>query len=58
MIQNNLIDDLRIKWTRIQQAMQQINADGCLLTVDVHLMRKSSIKLFCIIFFYFFNLQR
>lgn len=37
MIQNNLIDDLRIKWTRIQQAMQQINADGCLLTVDVNL---------------------
>ena len=37
MIQNNLINDLRIKWTRIQQAMQQMGADGCLLTVDVNL---------------------
>ncbi len=37
MIQQHLISDLRIKWTRIQQAMQQINADGCLLTVDVNL---------------------
>ena len=37
MIQQHLISDLRIKWTRIQQAMQQMNADGCLLTVDVNL---------------------
>lgn len=37
MIRTNLKDDLRIKWTRIQQAMQQMDADGCLLTVDVNL---------------------
>lgn len=29
--------DLSLKWSRIQHAMQQINADGCLLTVDVNL---------------------
>ncbi len=33
MIQKELIDDLKLKWDRIQQAMQKINADGCLLTV-------------------------
>lgn len=37
MIQKELIDDLHIKWGRIQQAMQKINADGCLLSVDVNL---------------------
>lgn len=37
MIQKELIDDLKLKWDRIQQAMQKINADGCLLTVDVNL---------------------
>ncbi len=26
-----------LKWDRIQQAMRKINADGCLLTVDVNL---------------------
>lgn len=37
MIQNELIGDLKIRWNRMQQAMQQINADGCLLSVDVNL---------------------
>lgn len=29
--------DLQLKWSRIQQAMQALGADGCLLTVDVNL---------------------
>lgn len=37
MIQNELIGDLKIRWNRMQQAMQQINADGCLLSIDVNL---------------------
>ncbi len=37
MIQKELIGDLKLKWDRMQQAMQKINADGCLLTVDVNL---------------------
>ncbi|MBP3518447.1 MAG: aminopeptidase P family protein [Parabacteroides sp.] len=37
MIQKELIDDLKLKWDRLQQAMRQINADGCLLAVDVNL---------------------
>lgn len=37
MIQKELINDLRLKWTRMQNAMQQSGADGCLLTVDVNL---------------------
>jgi len=37
MIQNELIDDLKLKWNRIQNAMHEINADGCLLSVDVNL---------------------
>ena len=37
MIQNNWINDLQLKWGRMQQAMQQMEADGCLLTVDVNL---------------------
>jgi Xaa-Pro aminopeptidase len=37
MIQTELINDLQLKWGRIQQAMQKINADGCLLSVDVNL---------------------
>lgn len=37
MIQQELIGDFQLKWDRIQQAMKQINADGCLLTVDVNL---------------------
>lgn len=37
MIQNELIGDLKIRWNRMQQVMQQINADGCLLSIDVNL---------------------
>ncbi len=37
MIQKELIGDLKLKWDRMQQAMQKINAGGCLLTVDVNL---------------------
>lgn len=37
MIQKELINDLKLKWNRLQQAMRQINADGCLLAVDVNL---------------------
>lgn len=37
MIQKELIDDLQLKWGRIQQAMQVLNADACLLSVDVNL---------------------
>lgn len=37
MIQKELIGDLQIKWSRMQQAMQKIGADGCLLTIDVNL---------------------
>lgn len=37
MIQKELIDDLQLKWSRIQQAMQVLNADACLLSVDVNL---------------------
>lgn len=37
MIQQELISDLRLKWDRMQHAMQKMNADGCLLSVDVNL---------------------
>lgn len=37
MIQNELKDDLQLRWDRMQQAMQQMGVDGCLLTVDVNL---------------------
>lgn len=37
MIQKELISDLQLRWDRIQQAMRKLNADGCLLTVDVNL---------------------
>ena len=37
MIQKELTGDLKLNWDRIQQAMRKINADGCLLTVDVNL---------------------
>lgn len=37
MIQKDLIGDFRTKWDRAQQAMRKINADGCLLSVDVNL---------------------
>ena len=37
MVQKELTGDLKRKWDRIQQARRKINADGCLLTVDVNL---------------------
>jgi Xaa-Pro aminopeptidase len=37
MIQNELADDLKSKWRRIQQNMQETAADGCLLSVEVNL---------------------
>lgn len=37
MIQKELISDLRLKWGHARQAMQKMNADGCLLSVDVNL---------------------
>lgn len=37
MIEEELSNDLKLKWSRMQQAMREINADGCLLTVDVNL---------------------
>ncbi|MCD8042636.1 MAG: Xaa-Pro peptidase family protein [Tannerellaceae bacterium] len=37
MIQTELAADLQLKWDRMQQAMQQTGADGCLLTVDVNI---------------------
>lgn len=37
MIQEELINDLKLKWSRMQQAMKEIEADGCLLTIDVNL---------------------
>ena len=37
MINESLIDDFRIKWNRIQTALKEINADGCLLSAGVNL---------------------
>ncbi|MBO7316179.1 MAG: aminopeptidase P family protein [Paludibacteraceae bacterium] len=37
MIQNNLLNDLCIKWACMQHEMQQMDADGCLLTINVNL---------------------
>lgn len=37
MIQKELINDLQVKWDRIQQAMKNIQADACLLSIDVNL---------------------
>ena len=37
MIQKELTGDLQLKWGRMQQAMRKINADACLLSVDVNL---------------------
>lgn len=37
MIPNERINDLKLKWARMQQAMQQAGIDGCLLSVDVNL---------------------
>lgn len=37
MIPKELVGDLKIKWNTIQRSMKQVNADGCLLSVDVNL---------------------
>lgn len=37
MINESLIDDFRIKWNRIQTALKEVNADGCLLSAGVNL---------------------
>lgn len=37
MIPKERINDLKLKWGRIQQAMREMKADGCLLAVDVNL---------------------
>ena len=37
MINESLIDDFRIKWNRIQTALKEINAGGCLLSAGVNL---------------------
>lgn len=37
MIQKELISDLQVKWDRMQQAMEKVNADACLLSIDVNL---------------------
>lgn len=37
MIQQDLAEDIELKWNRIQKTMQQIGMDGCLLTIDVNL---------------------
>jgi Xaa-Pro aminopeptidase len=36
MIEDTLIDDLKLKWERLQLAMRKAGADACLLTVDVN----------------------
>ncbi|WP_277466613.1 Xaa-Pro peptidase family protein [Parabacteroides sp. PF5-6] len=37
MIQKELKEDLQLKWSRLQEALLKINADGCLLHMDVNL---------------------
>lgn len=37
MIPNERINDLKLKWARMQQAMRQTGIDGCLLSIDVNL---------------------
>ncbi len=37
MIQHELINDLQMKWGRMQDAMQAMGADACLLSIDVNL---------------------
>ncbi|MCD7915916.1 MAG: Xaa-Pro peptidase family protein [Tannerellaceae bacterium] len=37
MIQQDLAEDIELKWNWIQKTMQQIGMDGCLLTIDVNL---------------------
>lgn len=37
MIKKELVDDLRLKWSRAQKAMSAMGADGCLLSIDVNL---------------------
>lgn len=37
MIEKKWINDLSLKWDRMQEAMRKTDADGCLLSVDVNL---------------------
>ncbi len=37
MIRQQLLSDYRLKWNRIQEAMRQIGADGCLIASGVNL---------------------
>jgi len=37
MIQKKWLSDFQLKWDRMKQAMMKIEADGCLLSVDVNL---------------------
>lgn len=37
MIKNELAEDLALRWGRLQDYMKGLNADGCLLSVDVNL---------------------
>ena len=37
-------NELELKWRRIQQAMRQEEADGCLLTMNMNLYYVSCIK--------------
>lgn len=37
MINKEIRQDLAVKWSRLQEAMRKINAEGCLLSVDVNL---------------------
>jgi len=37
MIQTEWTDDLQFRWVRLQNAMAQVGADGCLLSIDVNL---------------------
>lgn len=37
MIQQELMNDLKLRWGRMQQAMQQMGADGCLLAGGINL---------------------
>lgn len=37
MIQTEWTDELQFRWVRLQNAMAQVGADGCLLSIDVNL---------------------
>ncbi|MDL2255029.1 Xaa-Pro peptidase family protein [Parabacteroides sp. OttesenSCG-928-K15] len=37
MIQEEIKEDIRLKWDRLQENMRQTGADGCLLSADVNL---------------------